>query len=588
MAISIITIDGESYDVGASAGNVAFNNSGTGISAGTVQGAIEEISATGGGGGGGYEPPVGGIPKSDLASDVQTSLDKADTALQSESDPVFAASAAHGITSTDINNWNNKANGSDIPTKVSDLTNDSAFITAQDAAGIVAGAADVVIVKSSEYIDIIFQFAEIAITPNTTMSLYAGQKTGTLTVSGTHLKQDITLAVPANFTAQVSGGTAAQSITIPHTNGTVSNTTVTITYTGADSGSVNDYITATSGTTETKVGLVYSRYQGATIIADSTLSINAAIGNPQIGELNVSGVNLEDDITASVGSGDFTICATQNGTYGLSATISKASAEASGGATLYVKYTPSSGTSTASGTLTLTTPRDGVNLSKTVTLTGAVATLTVSPSSLSLSSSVGVRTTDTFDVEGSALVDDVELSIEAGIVSEGVVNFQDFNPNHYIKTDGSLVSSNGWYVSDYVLLDDFIKTALFTKNNSVASVAFYDSAKTFIGYYQPSSAYEEITKAAMAAANKIPEGTIYVRLSNSGNSSIYNQYTALVSTDASSDFSVSPASISEVDGEASGTVTVGFTPSAAGSYTGKVTVSSGSVSKEVTITGTAS
>ena len=39
--------------------------------------------------GGGYEPPVGGIPKTDLASDVQTSLGKADTALQSftESDP---------------------------------------------------------------------------------------------------------------------------------------------------------------------------------------------------------------------------------------------------------------------------------------------------------------------------------------------------------------------------------------------------------------------------------------------------------------------------------------------------------------------
>lgn len=44
---------------------------------------------TGGGGGGGYTPPVGGIPKTDLAADVQTSLGKADTALQSftETDP---------------------------------------------------------------------------------------------------------------------------------------------------------------------------------------------------------------------------------------------------------------------------------------------------------------------------------------------------------------------------------------------------------------------------------------------------------------------------------------------------------------------
>lgn len=45
---------------------------------------IEEyLEEHGGGGGGGYEPPAGGIPKKDLASDVQTSLGKADTAIQS-------------------------------------------------------------------------------------------------------------------------------------------------------------------------------------------------------------------------------------------------------------------------------------------------------------------------------------------------------------------------------------------------------------------------------------------------------------------------------------------------------------------------
>ena len=45
-----------------------------------------------------------------LASAVQTSLGKADTALQSESDPVFTASAAYGITSANINEWNAKQN----------------------------------------------------------------------------------------------------------------------------------------------------------------------------------------------------------------------------------------------------------------------------------------------------------------------------------------------------------------------------------------------------------------------------------------------------------------------------------------------
>ena len=58
-----------------------------------------------------YSKPSGGIPASDLASAVQTSLGKADTALQlyTESDPVFQASPAAGITASDISDWDDKA-----------------------------------------------------------------------------------------------------------------------------------------------------------------------------------------------------------------------------------------------------------------------------------------------------------------------------------------------------------------------------------------------------------------------------------------------------------------------------------------------
>lgn len=41
-----------------------------------------------------------------------------------ETDPIFSASVASGISSSDISNWNGKAEVSDIPTKTSDLTND--------------------------------------------------------------------------------------------------------------------------------------------------------------------------------------------------------------------------------------------------------------------------------------------------------------------------------------------------------------------------------------------------------------------------------------------------------------------------------
>ncbi len=79
----------------------------------TIPAAVTESTVSGWGftkNTGTYSKPSGGIPASDLTTAVQTSLGKADTALQSftETDPVFSASAAAGITSSDITNWNSK------------------------------------------------------------------------------------------------------------------------------------------------------------------------------------------------------------------------------------------------------------------------------------------------------------------------------------------------------------------------------------------------------------------------------------------------------------------------------------------------
>lgn len=68
-----------------------------------------------------YSKPSGGIPASDLASAVQTSLGKADTAYQKPSGGIPAADLAAGVIPT-------------VPTKVSDLTNDSGFVNASGAA----------------------------------------------------------------------------------------------------------------------------------------------------------------------------------------------------------------------------------------------------------------------------------------------------------------------------------------------------------------------------------------------------------------------------------------------------------------------
>ena len=89
----------------------------------TIPSAVSESTVSGWGftkNTGTYSKPSSGIPKSDLASSVQTSLGKADSALQSytETDPVFKASAAAGIKESDITNWNGKTSNTGTVTSV--------------------------------------------------------------------------------------------------------------------------------------------------------------------------------------------------------------------------------------------------------------------------------------------------------------------------------------------------------------------------------------------------------------------------------------------------------------------------------------
>lgn len=72
-----------------------------------------------------YSKPSTGIPKNDLDSSVQTSLGKADTAIQTETDPVFLSSAAHSITNSDIISWNNKQNALVSGTNIKTVNNKS-------------------------------------------------------------------------------------------------------------------------------------------------------------------------------------------------------------------------------------------------------------------------------------------------------------------------------------------------------------------------------------------------------------------------------------------------------------------------------
>jgi hypothetical protein len=76
---------------------------------------------------GAYTKPSTGIPKADLASSVQASLGKADTALQSA--PVTSVNSKTGAVSLSASDVGALPDSTTIPAKTSDLTNDSGFLT---------------------------------------------------------------------------------------------------------------------------------------------------------------------------------------------------------------------------------------------------------------------------------------------------------------------------------------------------------------------------------------------------------------------------------------------------------------------------
>lgn len=100
------------------------------------------------GGGGGYTPPEGGIPREDLAEDVQTSLGRADTALQKGALADYAKKSEVPTKMSQLTNDRDFATrtevftaiGNNVPKNTSQLTNDSGYVTGSEVATAIANA----------------------------------------------------------------------------------------------------------------------------------------------------------------------------------------------------------------------------------------------------------------------------------------------------------------------------------------------------------------------------------------------------------------------------------------------------------------
>lgn len=183
-----------------------------------------------------YEKPSDGIPKSDLAADVRTSLGKADTALQSfmETDPTvpswakqpskpsYSYSEITGkptlstvATSGSYNDLTNKPTIPTVPTNVSAFTNDAGYLTEhQDISGkansddlaTVAFSGDYEDLENTPTIPDVPEWAMSSTKPSYTVSEIDGAQEEL--VSGTNIKtiNGTSVLGSGNITIQGGGG----------------------------------------------------------------------------------------------------------------------------------------------------------------------------------------------------------------------------------------------------------------------------------------------------------------------------------------------------------------------------------------------
>lgn len=236
------------------------------------------------------------------------------------------------------------------------------------------------------------------LTVNPTSLTYTGCSTGetytkTFTVSGNDLRGDVTISSSnTSFTISPSTLTAAQA---------AAGATITVTYKPTSSGTQTGTITvASNGAQSQTVSVSGTATTTPKITVDPTsLSMSTTVGTPVTKTFTVTGTNLTS-----------TVYLTCSGT-GFSIDKSNITRTAAGqGATVTVTYNPTS-TGTHTGTVTLTS--NGAE-AVTVNLNGTAVgtpTITANPTSLSFNAIVGESVTKTFTVTGSDLTGTVYLGV---------------------------------------------------------------------------------------------------------------------------------------------------------------------------------
>ena len=312
-----------------------------------------------------------------------------------------------------------------------------------------------------------------------------------------------------------------------------------------------------SGGGITKTVSLTGKGKGTITVTPTSLTFgNSPIGYEVTKTFNVKGSNLKNNLTITPsGSSCFSVSPT---------TITKAKAQSADGATVTVTYLPT-GTSSNSATFTVS---DNWTDDKEVTATGTGVkpTMTVSPTSLTFESAVGTTSLpqtitvtcanmpETPSVTLSQDIDGIFKITSNNLTKDGGSLKVTFIPEGARNYGGTITISGG----------GITKTVSLTGTGKTPTINVNPTSLTFTNVGVGTSRNQKFT---VTGSNLTGNLTVAV----SGNY-----------------YSVSPTTITPINGTVNQEVTVTYSPQAKGSHSGTVTVSGGGASsKTVSLSGTA-
>ena len=266
------------------------------------------------------------------------------------------------------------------------------------------------------------------------------------TVEGYNLSASITITAPTDFeVSQTSGSGFSGSISVAHSGGVVSPTTIYVRYVPTTVGGSGN-ITNVSGANTTNVAVTGNVTNAPQISAapGSLTMVSASAGVPS-GEqfCTISGQYLGGDITLTAPAG-FEITLTSGSGYAGSINLTESGGTVAA-TTVYVRYLGGAGG--GSGNLSCTSPQA---TTQNIALTGQIApppALVLSTSSLSFTSPLlGQPSSErTYTVTGSNMLGDVTITV-AGDFEVSLTSGSGFAPSVTITVTGSALVATTVYV----------------------------------------------------------------------------------------------------------------------------------------------